>query len=71
MALGLKIQDSSSSQLREHSLRPRDSHIARGLNLRVCDLAMVNHHRVSRGTLAFSPINALGELCADVGEEEL
>ena len=71
MALDLKIDDRIPSQVREHSLGTGDTHIASGLDLRVCDVAMVNHHRVSRGPLALGPADTLRELRADVGEEEL
>ena len=59
------------SQLCEYSLGARDRHIASRLKFRICDLAVVDYHGVPRCALALGPADALGELCAGVGEEEL
>jgi hypothetical protein len=65
------MNPSGSLQLCQNSLSTRNRNLTSRLLLRIHNLAIINHQRISRRTLAIGPTKLLRKRGSDVIEEEL
>jgi hypothetical protein len=70
LLITISLKD-ANLKLRQYGLSTANSDLTTRLLLCICDLAVINDHRVPRGTLTQGPAELLGECSARVGEEEL